>query len=163
MLNGGLIDKKIGGLPANFLYAGYFLIALSFVAVFNYNWLSLPALVLGLALTTAIDGIVLDLKSGQKKDYIKVFGFSYGKWEKLQKPTYLSIVKVKQYWRINLLSISQTVQKTQYKLNLIYISERKNKIETIYRSEKEEVQKLAKEIAQYFQIEVRDFSEKSKK
>jgi len=142
--------------PLQFIYFGYFLFGFGIYLSLKLNILGFFFVLIALILSFSFIGIKINFKENIYKEYINIYGISFGKWKLIPKIQYLTIFIEKLSQNINVSSISRSSSYENFKINII-ISETKRISIGVFKN-KEEAVKAGKILAKGLKTKLLDNS-----
>uniref|UniRef100_UPI00404A6035 hypothetical protein n=1 Tax=Gelidibacter sp. TaxID=2018083 RepID=UPI00404A6035 len=128
-------------------------------AIFN-NVFSLVLSGIGVFLVMS-QGSEINLDTKKYREFYSVLGIDFGTWKDLPQLDYVSVFKTKENSRVQGMGASANFSNPIIKLNLFYNTNKK--IEVYKTEDVDEAFKLAKHLAETFQIDILDATERETK
>lgn len=152
--------RNVKKVPVMKLILGFVLICFGIHgAIFN-NVFSLVLSGIGVFLVMS-KGSEINLDSKKYREFYSVLGIDFGAWKDLPQLEYVSVFKTKENSRVQAMGASANFSNPIIKLNLFHNTNKK--IEVYKTEDLQEAFKLAKLLAETFQIDILDATERETK
>jgi len=122
-----LIDNKIENiLPTAGIFAGYALISIGLISLFNNLLIGVVVLILGLIMIFTYNGVQIDVPNKRIRNYTKCLGLLIGKWQGLDVFTDIAVLQTNETSRA--LSLANVALKESEKYYDVFLLNKSHRI-----------------------------------